>query len=95
MSQNGTDKHVIQCPHCKQRFSVVMPKMDLFNDLRVSVGVAPHEKPIRCICGKKSVVAIKQIVMEWIILPITDEQAATLEDPSVIVAPASALGHLH
>lgn len=95
MSKNGTHKNVIACPHCGQRFSVTMPKTDLFNDLRVSLAVTTHEKPIKCICGKRSVVAIKAIAMERVVLPITDEQAATLEDSSVIVAPASVLGNLH
>lgn len=98
MSQNGNNKHAITCPHCNQRFSVAIPHLDIFNDLRVSTVIAAHEKPIRCMnnkCGKRLVMGFKEIEVTWCIIPITDEQAATLEDSSVIVAPASALGNLH
>lgn len=87
MNTNGTNKNVIQCPHCHQRFSVKMPTTQLFNDLTVSMAVAPHEKPIRCICGKRSIAVIQSVAINWSILPITDEQAATMGDDSLIVQP--------
>lgn len=96
MSQNGNNKHVIICPHCNQRFSVSIPKLDMFNDLRVSTVIAAHEKPIRCVdnqCGKKSVVGFKEVEIKWVIIPITDEQAATLDESSIII-PAN-VGALH
>lgn len=96
MSQNGNGKTAITCPHCKQRFSVVLPKIDMFNDLRSSVAVAAHEKPIRCIgCHKKFVAGFRELEVTWAFIPINDEQAATLDDQSIIVAPAAALGSLH
>lgn len=94
MSQNGNNKHVITCPHCNQRFSVAIPKLDMFNDLRVSTVIAAHEKPIRCLnnqCGKRAVLGFQEVEIKWCVIPITDEQAATLEDPSIIVAPSLVL----
>jgi len=85
VSTNGTNKNTIVCPHCGQRFSVVMPKAQLFNDLTVSMAVAPHEKPIRCICGKRSIAVMKEVAISWVVLPITDEQAASMGDESMII----------
>lgn len=87
MSANGNNKTVITCPHCKQRFSVTMPQASIFNDLRIATLVAPHEKPIRCICGKYSIPVLAGAEMTWQISPITDEQAATLTDSSIIIPP--------
>lgn len=94
MSQNGNNKHVITCPHCNQRFSVSIPKLDMFNDLRVSTVIAAHEKPIRCMnskCGKRSVVAFKEVQIVWCVIPITEEQAATLDESSIIIPTVGAL----
>lgn len=98
MSQNGNNKQVVNCPHCNQRFSVKIPAMDMFNDLRVSTVIAAHEKPIRCMsntCAKYFVLGFKAVQVAWVVIPITGEQAASLDDPNVIVAPAGVLGHLH
>lgn len=87
MSQNGANRQVIDCPSCKLRFSVTLPKADLFNDLRSSVVVAAHAKPIRCICGKQMIPAFQAVEIRWVIIPITDEQAASMDDSQIIVPP--------
>lgn len=97
MSQNGNNKHAITCPHCNQRFSVKIPALDMFNDLRVSTVIAAHEKPIRCMnnkCARHFVLGFKAVEVSWIPIPITREQAASLDDSPIIPAltmPASLL----
>lgn len=87
MSTNGTSKATIDCPHCGQRFSVAPPKTGILNDLRCSLGVATHEKPIRCICGKYAIWVAQTVQMAWAIVPITDEQAAKLDESSILIPP--------
>lgn len=98
MGENGNDKHVITCPYCQQRFSVKIPALDMFNDLRVSTVIAAHEKPIRCMnnqCSKRFVLGFKAVEVSWVPIPITDEQAATLEDSPIIFPSLQAVGSLH
>lgn len=87
MSTNGNSKSTITCPHCNQRFSVTMPQAVIFNDTRVSSALVPHEKPIRCICGKFSVPVMQSAQMAWAILPLTDEQAEALGESKIITPP--------
>lgn len=87
MSANGDNKATIDCPSCKQRFSTPMPKTGVMNDLRCSVAFGTHEKPVRCICGKYSVFVATSAEIAWAVIPISDEQAAQLQDSSIIVPP--------
>lgn len=96
MSQNGNSKSIVKCPFCNQRFSAPAPTLEEpLNTLRSSVAVAPHEKPIRCPnakCRKSSVWVVKEVQFAWSIVPITDEQAASLtERPNLIIAPPPSL----
>lgn len=85
MSTNGHNQASIKCPHCKQQFGVVMPCASVFNDLKVSMAVAAHEKPIRCIyCDKFSVPAMQSAQLAWQIIPLTDEQAEALGESKII-----------
>lgn len=87
MNNNGNNKIVIDCPFCKQRFRVTMPTSSQFNDLKVSGAIASHEKPVRCICGKKFVFAIGRIQIQWTLVPITEEQAGLLEESKLVLPP--------
>lgn len=92
MTQNGTNKTPIICPFCNQRFSAAPPTLEEpLNTLRTSMAVAPHEKPIRCPnakCAKYFVWGIKEVQFSWIMIPITDDQAASIvERPSLVIAP--------
>lgn len=87
MSNNGTNTFTIDCPHCKQRFSVAGPKLERVNTGRVSIVVVAHEKPIRCICGGAIVLAIEAAQLAWVAMPITDQQAAQLEGSNIIKPP--------
>jgi hypothetical protein len=96
MSQNGTNKSTLTCQHCNQRFSAPAPALEEpLNTLRSSVAVAPHEKPIRCPnakCKQYFVWGIVEAQFQWTIIPITDEQAATItERPNLIIAPPPSL----
>lgn len=86
---NGTNKLPVDCPHCNQRFSISLPKVTIWNNLTVSVMSAPHEKPVKCICGKSFIVGFSpQQSIGWLIAPITDEQAAAM-DGSRLIVPSS------
>jgi hypothetical protein len=92
MNDNGTNKTVINCPHCSQRFSVTAPTPEEpLNTLRMSIAAASHEKPVKCPnnkCAKSLVWVIKEATFSWTLIKITDEQAASLsERPNLIVAP--------
>jgi hypothetical protein len=89
MSNNGDEKQVIDCPHCKQRFGIKLPALDQpINMLKFSAVVATHEKPIRCQnakCAKYFVQVVTLAQFQWSIAPITDEQAASLVESPIIV----------
>jgi hypothetical protein len=95
MNQNGNDKVMIDCPNCKQRFSAKMPKPDdPLNTLKATIIVATHEKPVRCICGAYFVFGANAVQIGWTIIPITDEQAATLVESPIVIPPAGSLSFL-
>lgn len=85
MTTNSDNRMTITCPHCNQRFSVDIPPTSIFNDIRSSSTVSPHEKPVKCICGKYSAAVIVSVQINWNVLPITDEQAAALEPKRIVV----------
>jgi hypothetical protein len=87
MSNNGDNKLLIECPHCHQRFSVPLPKVEVLNTPRVSMTIATHEKPIRCICGSYSVLGVEKYKLAWAVVPITDEQAQQLDGSRIILPP--------
>lgn len=85
MNQNGTNKTTIDCPVCRQQMSVTMPKPGVLNDLRVSMAVATHEKPMRCVCGAYFIFIMERAQVSWGLMPITNEQAATLDESKIFV----------
>lgn len=87
MANNGTNKFTIDCPHCGQRFSIAVPKVERLNTPRSSIIVAAHEKPIKCICGGSSVIGIDNASISWAIVPISHEQASQLEGSSIVTLP--------
>lgn len=87
MRDNGNNKLLIECPHCHQRFSVPQPRVEVLNTSRVSMTIAAHEKPIRCICGSYSVLGVEKYKLARAVVPITDEQARQLDGSRVIVPP--------
>jgi hypothetical protein len=46
-------------------------------------------------CGRRSVIGFKAVEVAWVVIPITEEQAATLDDKSIIIPPLQAVGLLH
>lgn len=97
MNTNGTNKTVITCPHCNQRFSVSPPAPEEpLNTLRVSVVVAPHEKPLRCPnakCAKYFVWTIKEAQLSWTMITISDEQAQSITENVIIAPPLLTMVH--
>lgn len=87
MSNNGNNKLTLDCPHCKQRFSVPVPKLERVNTGRASIVVVTHEKPIRCVCAGAIVLAIEAAQLAWVAMPITDQQAAQIEGSNIIKPP--------
>lgn len=87
MSQNGTNKIMIDCPACKQRFSAPAPKTSIINDLSLSMAFATHDKPVRCLCGKFLVVVITRAEISWGAVPIDDEQAGQLGESKIVTPP--------
>jgi hypothetical protein len=90
MSANGNNKLTIDCPHCNQRFSVIVSKTEIFNSAKVSMAVTTHEKPIKCICGGSCVLVAQQIQTAWGIVPLTEQQVAALEGSPIILPPLGA-----
>ena len=87
MSNNGDNKFTIDCPHCGQRFSVTVPKAELWNTGKLSAVAVTHEKPVKCICGGACVLAIQGAQISWAIVPITEQQATKLDGSQIIVPP--------
>lgn len=86
MSQNGTNKITVDCPACKQRFSISLPPIQQINGPTVSIGVATHERPVKCFgCAARYVLGTTNIIFHWAMQPITEEQAAQVEGTSIIV----------
>lgn len=83
MSDN---KFPFTCPKCGQRFSVTPPDPGVLNDLRASVVIAPHEKPIRCMnCGQEYCFVATAAQVSWAIQPLTDQQSEMLRGSKLIV----------
>lgn len=91
MSNNGNEKQTVDCPLCKQRFSIKLPVPDQpVNMLKWSSVVATHEKPVRCPnakCAKYFVHVVVQAQLAWALTAITDEQAATLVESTIVIPP--------
>lgn len=90
MPNNGNNKFTLDCPHCKQRFSVPTPQTEILNTPKVSMAVTTHEKPIKCICGGSCVFVIQNFQAAWGIVPLTEQQAQALEGSTIIVPPPGA-----
>jgi len=89
MSNNGTNQVPVDCPQCKQRFGVTLPRLGEINTPTFSIAIATHEKPVRCPkCGTHYVLAA-QFVADWGMSSISDEEAAKLKGSSIIVASPS------
>lgn len=84
---------IIECPNYKSQMEVAFPKRtSLFNGPTVTVGAVAHEKPIICAgCSQYFVLAATRVFFDWSIVPITQEQAADLEDSPIIVPQAGVL----
>lgn len=91
MNTNKAEKLPLDCPHCKQRFSVEVPPIEILNTGRVSMAVTAHPKPIKCICGGSIVLMVSAVQFAWAYQAITDQQAAK-PDGSNIIVPPSRLG---
>lgn len=86
MSNNGDNKFPFTCPKCSQRFSISAPVPGVLNELRVSLAVAPHEKPIRCMnCGQEYMFVAAAAQISWNIMPLSDEQSELLRGSKLIV----------
>jgi hypothetical protein len=79
MSENGSDRLKVVCP-CGQHFSMSMPIGENVNTLRSSAFIAAHETPAKCVHCKQVFVAVIQATqVMWAAVPISAEQAATLD----------------
>lgn len=89
MNTNGTDKAIITCPQCNQRFSVKPPvPEEPMNALKFTTMVALHEKPIHCQnakCGASFIFVANAIQVTWGILMITKEQADSMTESKIIL----------
>ena len=82
MSEN---KHPFTCPKCGQRFSITAPIPGVLNDLRCSVVVAWHEKPIRCIgCGQEYTFVAQTAAIDWNVIPLTEQQSELLRGSKLV-----------
>lgn len=82
MSDN---KFPFTCPPCGQKFTITAPIPGVMNDLRCSVVVAPHEKPVRCIgCGQEYAFAAVTAAIDWQVFPLTNAQSEMLRGTKII-----------
>lgn len=82
MSDN---KFPFTCPKCGQKFSIIAPVPGVLNNLRCSVVVAPHEKPVRCVgCGQEYCFAAVTGAIDWEIFPLSEEQSEKLRGGKII-----------
>lgn len=79
MNNNGDkpDKLTLDCPACKQRFSVPMPEGEFINRLTMAFFAAPL-KPFRCLCGQVFVFGITGGAIQWGAQPVSEEIADKL-----------------
>jgi hypothetical protein len=89
---SDSNKFPFTCPKCSQRFSVTPPDPGVLNDLRASVVIAPHEKPIRCFkCGQEYCFIATAAQVSWAIQPLTEEQSELLRGSKIIPPPEPTL----
>lgn len=93
MSTNGTQPKVqIRCPRCSQVYSVAIPRMEIFNNLRSSGAVASREKLSYCInaqCRQPVILVLvptPEGALGWGTVAANDEAVKEIEG-SLIVKP--------
>lgn len=79
------------CTGCGHQLTATMPPLAVFNDLRSSVAVAAHAKPIRCVCGTYYAITMQTVQASWAVVTIPEQQASALSDSGLILAPANSL----
>ena len=91
-------REIINCPHCKNRFSVPAPKVEKpINYPHTSVLVVSHERPIKCPnCKHFMVLGITDARLEFQAGAITDEIAlAILDEEESRIVLANAITGAH
>lgn len=90
-SSNGTGPGLttteitMDCSSCKKSFRLDLPKVEVINNPRISMSVAPHEKLSKCPhCGASYMFLISSVQTSWSISPISEEQRRQIEGTNVI-----------
>lgn len=79
------NKFPFACLKCGQRFSITAPTPGVMNDLRCSVVVAPHERPVRCVgCGQEYAFAAVTAAIDWQVFPLNEQQSEMLRGTKLI-----------
>lgn len=73
-NNNEEPRMPITCPKCNQRFSALIPHLEIVNAPRVSVITAAHEKPVTCICGQQFIIGMTEAQVGWAVQPIQTEK---------------------
>lgn len=85
VATNGSNKHVIDCSACQQRFSMEMPQFVCANFPKTSVATAPHEKLVICPkCGQAYFWAIESLMTKWGVVPVSEEDRRQIEGSNII-----------
>lgn len=85
MGSNGQGAYYHVCTQCQTKFPITLPRVEVKNEDRYSMAMAPHEKPLVCpSCGKSYKFVITQCVTNWGAEALSEEQRRQIEGTDII-----------